>query len=297
MCHVSPTGGGVLNNYGRGASEFMYSFPDETAQKAAFGVLDAKEIYMGGDVRYIDANDHKFLMQADVEAALKFKSFYLVGSGGQYNGKSESREYYIMRKTRSYSIRAGKFFKAYGLGIEDHTTFIRDDLGLGEGRETTNLEASVGGRLGEVVLGVYDHGFYSRLTSFSIDQTVVGVSFDWHRLPLDQTNYYSFGPYITYGFGQNYLLLEADQIVTTALNGTSTNAPITYIRFGTYVYRGFELRLTREDKGDAETHVSRTRFGIVWTPVPHLEFTAENGILRTAQATSLVNILLLHFWL
>ena len=166
LCHISPTGGGLINDYGRsessdtisqfgGNGDFLYGVYKEPAWiklgvdfRGAFVAkqqVDEPEYYL-------------FPMQGDTYAWFRFAdwSFYTsVGPRGQVRSDDESlsgrlgsvssrmgaREYWVMwrPKTTGYYARAGRFLMPFGLRSPDHRAYVRRDLGLGIWEETYNL--------------------------------------------------------------------------------------------------------------------------------------------------------------
>jgi len=173
-CHVSPTGGGVLNGYGRmSASEFLSTWSYANEEEPLHGALhewvpNDGDVFIGGDVRYIDLASRRgsgslrksFFMQEDLELALPFTpDVTLVASGGNYakdlDGHStgfQSRRHYVLFNMDDWiSFRVGRFFPAYGIMVEDHTVATRQGLGFDEGGETYNAEVALRSEVGELI--------------------------------------------------------------------------------------------------------------------------------------------------
>jgi len=162
VCHISPVGGGLLNEYGRsesgdtisqfgGNGAFLYGVYDEPTW-LKLGV-DLRGAALGKKVND-DPEYFLFPMQGDTYVNLKAGSFSLygvVGPRAQVRPPRDSvlerfgsREYWLMWRPKStgWYARAGRFFAPFGLRSQDHTTYVRRYLGQDNWNETYN--ASVG---------------------------------------------------------------------------------------------------------------------------------------------------------
>lgn len=161
-CHVSPAGGGMLTQYGRMTQAELATWQGASSPAA---LLPASIISVGGDVRGVTLDVRspqgmvfkRFLMQADMEAALRLApNVAVVGSVGRYgerpDGAEVRRSYVLLNAGEHVSLRAGRFMQAYGINTPDHTLVTRQNLGLGQGRETYNAEAALVTPLGELFL-------------------------------------------------------------------------------------------------------------------------------------------------
>lgn len=148
-CHFSPSGGGLINDYGRmeagdtisrsGNGEFLHGLwtpPDFLA--------------LGGDYRgAVVAKNHDgdsellgFPMQADLYARLAVGPLSVNVIGGfrgaareprpDFQDRLISREHYVMyqKDEASTYFRAGRFFPIYGLRLVDHTAYVRRFMGF-----------------------------------------------------------------------------------------------------------------------------------------------------------------------
>ena len=165
-CHYSPSGGDMLNDYGRSLSaELMSTWSKDGAEKSFGGFVKETEwMRVGGDLRtlqrYIDTPSFSeralFLMQANVEVGLKYGKTMFVGTlgivGGPNNyvgGPSDSivkndfisERHYVLVETSSTSrVRAGKFRVNFGINDPNHNRPIKRGLGFGSNSEVYNLE-------------------------------------------------------------------------------------------------------------------------------------------------------------
>ena len=164
-CHVSPSGGGVLTSYGRGASEEFFTFGWEGSGSFAgwsgfdqwkdpSGLFQVLKADFHVDYRTVTfesfgegvpaGNRQTIPMQLDAELALHVgKTTDLVIKYGKYGqaGDLESRVHYLQLRTSKFlSFRLGRFLPAYGINIDDHTAWVRSGLGFSQGHEALAAE-------------------------------------------------------------------------------------------------------------------------------------------------------------
>jgi hypothetical protein len=166
-CHMSPTGGGLLTEYGRSLSHVelsTFSEPlashDESAPPGeaaflfgAFGRalgplqlgIDLRpsrlEFFFPGGFR----SSRDLWMTADFEAGLRVGPWAASGSIGRepIAGEIESREFWAGRlPEQGLGIRGGRLLPAYGVKFADHTSFNRAYLGLAQNDQVLGVEAS-----------------------------------------------------------------------------------------------------------------------------------------------------------
>ncbi len=161
-CHVSPSGGGTMSEYGRSLSKDLLStWSYENEELLGHGLIGKPHEWFqaGGDFRFIQSytNDDvktltkNFWMQNQLEVSARFGGFYIDSSLGVQRGPSSTPHLYEAISSRHYvgyffsdevSLRFGKFLPAYGLNIPNHLATTRAPLGFDEGMEHFNLEAA-----------------------------------------------------------------------------------------------------------------------------------------------------------
>lgn len=180
-CHASPTGGGILTEYGRAISKEVLSngrffFEGAMDLKAPLENKDEqplggtlplpKGLSVGADVRALQLIvDNKrqtmgrsILMQADLELAYSDgKRFVVDGTIGRAEpGKKAqfandfliSRRHWVLIKMgppeelENFQLRFGRFFPAYGINIAEHNYYTRKLNGFDQAQETYNAEFS-----------------------------------------------------------------------------------------------------------------------------------------------------------
>ncbi len=152
MCHISPGGGGMLNEYGRNeAGDTLSRGGDGRFLNGAWE--PPSWLLLGGDFRAAALDLHEtmptegnelaaFPMQADLRAGVTAGGFTVVATGGlrgstRLYSKSaadyvQSSEHYAMYSHESgFYVRAGKFFPVQGLRLPDHTLYTERYTGMG----------------------------------------------------------------------------------------------------------------------------------------------------------------------
>ncbi len=160
-CHISPSGGGILNDYGRSFSGEGLSTFARPGEESLFHGLIAREqlpkwLQIGGDIRGVQVHHenedvrqgHFVVMQADAEVAVTVKGFTFDVAAGRFQMRSEeprfkSRRFFLMYEfSEEWRIRVGRFLPAYGLHLADHVIATRRPLGFDHGQERYNIEGS-----------------------------------------------------------------------------------------------------------------------------------------------------------
>ncbi|MBI2388561.1 MAG: hypothetical protein HYV09_02995 [Deltaproteobacteria bacterium] len=142
-CHVNPSGGGMRNAYGRyvyGPTRLPLGFPGSRERAPQLDLGDT--LAFGADARtaYIDQRPKTgeglrtfFQMQADLYVAARvFDGLTLYYDQGAY-GSFEAIALYQKPLTdwASVYVKAGRFMPTYGLRLENHNLWIRQDIGYG----------------------------------------------------------------------------------------------------------------------------------------------------------------------
>ena len=207
-CHISPSGGGLLNEYGRELSkELVSTWAREGEQKPAWGLINpSDEILIGAYLRGLQLHRENatvkegrpILMQADAEIGYVKEKIGLVVTVGRQEAllqtgnevRPYSRRHYVLyRAGETQNIRAGRFQKYFGLNDPNHNSYIRRDLGFGQDTESYNLEYSyLGENIGFYITGLFgnfeDKYSYNQEKGFTIsshyywaEKQKVGFSF------------------------------------------------------------------------------------------------------------------------
>ncbi len=158
-CHLSPSGGRVLNAYGRQiAEELLSTWSYKGEANVLHGAIkpdpSEKGLLIGGDVR--SAQIHRqnstvrtgryFLMQANVDLAYqydRYAAFISIGQieepmSGRVQGNFNATSFYAMvNATDSLALRVGRFAPAFGINMPDHVLVTKQGLGCDLGYSTT----------------------------------------------------------------------------------------------------------------------------------------------------------------
>ena len=332
-CHVSPSGGGVLNLYGRALSrELLSQFGKEQESAFAYGMVKTPEwLDMGGEFRalglYQDApqfvKGRVFPMQTDLEAAANYKKVWIAGTVGYQSvpagqpaiASLVSRRHYVnYRPTDEISLRAGRFMPVYGINTPDHMTFVKRSLGWTPGSETYNLElAWIGERI-----NVYGTGVFGRpdardlnremgaalTSSLSVyDSYKIGISYYYGYNSLGRRHI--AGPWGILGFTPRFFLLtelDFQQSISNSDLGTQFGA-VNYQRLDYEFVQGFHGFLTQElsrlDFSNLDSLNKIYGIGIQYFPRPHLEFNFSWQIQTNTLTSGYTDFgfLMFHFYL
>jgi hypothetical protein len=158
-CHVSPSGGGILNQYGKSLSkEVLSTWGKDGEENFLHGAVDTSAInewlVLGGDIRNVQVHQENDLikrgkyikMQAAVEFGINQPQWAVVGSFGQFDDQEWqpdfTRYYALYRITDELMVRAGRFLPSFGINNSEHILSTRGPLGFGYGLEKDTAEVS-----------------------------------------------------------------------------------------------------------------------------------------------------------
>lgn len=197
-CHLSPAGGGLLNDYGRDEAgstisrggdgrllhgawtppgwfaiggDFRFAFVGKRLSASDANFADPRNVVVGP----IQRNDLLiFPMQMDVNTRVTkgdFSVAFTAGVRGVARSEDDeqpvfietlaSREHYVAYAFGERQIRVGRFFPVFGLRLPDHTAYVRRYMGLNTYEEPYAIEYA---RYGEKT-DVHVTGFVPQPTS------------------------------------------------------------------------------------------------------------------------------------
>lgn len=326
-CHVSPSGGGLLNAYGRSlSSELLSTWNYKDEEQPIHGLVKIPESIMdtyffGGDSRYISRKtegksidaDEGFLMQAQLRLGLAVDKVKFLASFGKIENPRQSSEITMM-STEYYALwnvkdeihlRAGRFEPLYGLRMPDHNLWIKSEIGFQPWLERDTVEFIYEGEKQFVSIA----GFQSlSATNFSNQVTGYTCSFyqilgEKSRIGLSAMNsegqnmrMKSFSFHSTLSFTEkSYSLFEYSSIWS---NDSIRDAG--FLRLGYEVFKGFTPILQAQAKIDRDLDYPeqfKTGAGIIWLPRPHFEIMGSYEQLNNSKENYGEALLLIHYYL
>jgi len=314
-CHVSPTGGGLLTEYGRSLSKEMMSTwggGDQFAQPF-FGLVKEKSgVSLGGDVRtlqtYLENDNVKrgdlFFMQRNVEAGVQYENFMFVATAGQTLGPESTpdrekflseRHYVLWSVAPTSKIRIGKFRQGFGINIPNHNRFVKNNLGFGSLSETYNFEFSQFYENSEVLIGtslgriddpgiedprLNEKNFKVSYTHFGSGKSRLGVGALFGE-SIDRRRFL-FNANTIMPFAEHwYTIGEINYEDSQFASGPGSNivSVVSLLKVGHKPFQGlFWYGLFEHSSLDGPGQYnlfSRLGPGVQWLPVPHLNVQIE----------------------
>ena len=312
-CHLSPSGGGVLNEYGRELSkELVATWAKEGEQKFAYGLVTPPEaLLISAYLRTLQVHKentamrigYPIFMQADVEVGVNTKRWAMaiaagrqeIGAQPKAEGRFTSRRHYGMfRLDDEHTLRLGKFQKFYGLNDPNHNLYVRRRLGFQQDTETYNAEYAwlgekfstyvtyVFGNLSDSKSRAQESGPSFSMSYFLLDKHKLGASYFYGEESSKNTNTtrHVYGPWFIISWTERlYSLSELDfQNKTNRQTGQSTSGYVTSNRLSYELFKGvipFALfEQEHLDQGRPQSKLHTYGLGLQFFPRPHYELTA-----------------------
>jgi hypothetical protein len=307
-CHLSPSGGGLLTNYGRILSaELLSRWSTKGEENLGHGLIDQTKIneslLIGGDIRKVQAHSEdvtqrtdRFIdMQATVETAYNTESFAFdlaVGSYDMYgkNWRPAGPSYYAMwRFQETWSLRAGRFDPAYGLRLAEHIGTTRDPLGFGiqSQREALelqnsgetwnfNITASQGKNIGQNPISDTERAVSVQIQRSFDDKFKVGANV-WSGSNSASDSRLVNGIFAILGFTKELYLLTDYEYQTLKANSVETRSTYIWHKFGMEVSPGAHvyavLDRRQDDLSNSDKYILRYGPGVSFYPRPHFEIS------------------------
>jgi len=324
-CHVNPTGGGVLTDYGRSlSSELMSTIKTKNFQNPYYGLLkNNQHIKWGGQVRTIQTrfeNDQikrgsSFIMQNNVEAAAYVRDFVFVGTVGTREGpknrtpkKGEfisERHYLLWNTDQTSRVKVGKFRQNYGLNDPNHTRFTKQNLGFGSNTESYQLEYFKIFENGEVVLSTSlgrldipqtaqnERNFMGQYTHYLAGKSRLTGNVLLGETSTQRRSLYGINGIMPLFSKKNYLKFQLDYQVSRTLNNApradKTHALFGNIILGTKPFDGLWTYFVYEHQ---QTDLEQSRQTMTTSPGVGINFFPISHVevqfehqYRTAHAT------------
>jgi hypothetical protein len=302
LCHVNPSGGGLRNAY---ASERLV--PDEIAwrrsQPALLNGLDStfskflligtdfREVYIGSDVR--DGHLNFFQMQGDL-----YFDFQLEPRVSIYydRGRSDTYEMFgLGYLTPHIYAKAGRFVPSYGWKFDDHTMFVRDELGLAPpSNSDVGLEAGYSKGAVDVQLGVVNGsrgnirdndtkaaGALNVVARHHMGPFGMALGASGYHRPSDLDHYDAYGGYGYLTWRSLTWMGEADLVRRKPIGGDATVSVVSSHEVTWLVRQGLEVKATYDfydpDRDVGAGAKSRWGGGVSFMPYPYMVL---EGLLR-----------------
>lgn len=310
-CHISPSGGGLLSDYGRSLSkELMSTWGWKNSEQPLFGAVKNRDwLKVGGDYRsiqtYLENTEVKqgrlFTMQSHLELGLYLSKIWLVGTLGLREGPEgtpkqgeflSERHYALWDVTDEIKLRAGKFRLHFGLQDPVHTRVTKQALGFGSNSESYILEFSkfsetdeifIAADLGRMDLPLHatsEKSLSVNYAKYTTEKSKLGAS-----LLFGENNRTRRSLVGLYGIGSwdenSVVKFEADyqQSHEISAPSTSKNLVASMASWGYQLAKGVLpyviLEVLHRDLDDSNSQQTATGVGLQWLPIPHVELQAE----------------------
>ena len=306
-CHVSPDGGGTLTSYGRTISHdplSAWNWQDD--ERFAYAVTLPENLELQGEFRSVlisgppafHSNARFIIMQSDLEGAFQYKKFGVDAAFGYSDGfvpqtfvegLVSRRHWLSYQPAESWSFRAGRFNKAFGINTPDHIIATKKGLGWDERSETYNVEAAYIQDPWEVFLTAdfgrpdqpdlnAEQGAALRADYYFNERFKVGLSYFYGTNSFQRRHV--TGPYMILGFTKRFYLMAEGDFENTMPNGSPTAAWgfVDYTKLGYEFIQGFQIfvtqELTQQDLSNAQTQGQAYAIGLDMFPLTHFEVSA-----------------------
>ncbi|MEQ1723306.1 MAG: hypothetical protein ABL930_09015 [Pseudobdellovibrio sp.] len=330
-CHVSNSGGGLLNAYGRTISSEVLSTWGSEKEARAFYAIDPEKVSewlnVGGDARGIQLHQDnakstsgRFIwMEANLQAAVTVKKVTGYASVGQVKQANQSLEtnftkYYLSyQQSDELSFRLGRYVPIYGLNIPQHNFLVRQNLGLTPGSERDSADVQWNGESWGILAGVsksrLDSAVRAEEAAMNLqlqynlnDQYKIGINY-WYG-EADTYSKIMMGAQAALGWSENfYTLVQMDHVwKKDNTKDIETKSIFQLLKLGYEFHKGMHLQVVEEWGKTDTTSSSETQiFGVggIWYPRPHFEFETLWSKRRTLAQTDLFEdyaYLMFHFY-
>lgn len=302
LCHVNPSGGGLRTTYAaqklvpeeiawlRSKPEALAELETKLSKQVQIGA-DFRTFYVGGDIE--PAHLNFFQMQSDLYIAIQPDPRVTLYYDRSASAGYESFAMGYLRPT--LYVKAGRFVPSYGWKFDDHTMFVRSelgfvppansDVGLEGGFSHGPFDVQVGvvnGSPGSIldtntkVAGVLNAVVRKRVGPVG---AALGISGYHQPTPARDTDRGGIYGYLTWNrftwVGEADLLRRKDA-GSDAIESVASSHELTYL-----LHRGLELKATYDffdpDRDLQSGAKSRWGGGVFTMPYPYL---ALEGLVR-----------------
>lgn len=332
-CHVSPTGGGILTQYGRELSrELLSQGGTEEESLFAWNTIKTPDwLNLGGDLRGlivfkdspIAREGRAIPMQTDLEMVVSTKRFLIGGTVG-YNEDPRSeattshfisrRHYLAYQLSEELSFRGGRFMPSFGINVADHAIVTKAGLNWNQSSEAYNFESAwLGERFNLIATAVFgrpdnssldrEKGYALNAAVAFLDKIKVGLSYFQGSDRVQKRE--ASGPWGILGFAPDFFLLtEIDfQNKTSLSTDQQVAGVVNYNKIDYEFFQGFHGFCTIEfERIDFSKNDMPHKFfglGIQYFPRPHFEisFTLQKQIYTDVDQQTDLAFILLHVYL
>jgi hypothetical protein len=307
-CHTSPSGGDLLNSYGRSLSqELMSTWKIRSSPKE--GESAPEKWRWGGDVRHIQTyfeNDSRkegreFVMQSNLELGFQHRQTWWVAAFGPRAGPPSTarrgewifeRFYALWSAAENMAIRVGRMRTTYGLADPNHTRLTKSLLGFGSLSESLQIEAVQLTESGETWLsaglGQLDEPFANsserRLVFQDVRYAGEKARWGWQVLLGEEASRRRKlgGIHGIWTMGEKSLLkfeMNVQESVSRSAPSDPTRLWVALASVDREFFQGARGYLFVEDSqrdlNDPGTRRSRGGVGFHWLPIPYMDLSLE----------------------
>lgn len=289
-CHLTASGGTILNDYGRGMSEAFMSTWSTEDEAREFFIDDSSSFDWGMDYRHLTLSGGRlgspvnFPMVLDFDGAIHVNpKLTLVGSIGYYGSERvlESRENYgQLELFKTSTLRFGYFISNLGINTNDHSLAIKRIAGLSRGSETYNIELWNLNDWFQTFYTVSSKEFYIENGDKNFYRIATPDGSQAHRLRFSTVmvpkwefgfNYLTSDDYKMNGifvkgslFKDQYIFYERD---------VAENETAIYARTGYFIFKGFDFFTEFDTYQNSVSRFTNLYFGFDWMVRPRIELS------------------------
>ncbi|MBI2061899.1 MAG: hypothetical protein HYT87_19340 [Nitrospirae bacterium] len=150
-CHVNPSGGGMRNAYGSQVYERLdlpltrigkVWAPPEVGPLRLGADSRSAYIYIPSQEEGVTSTSSFFQMQADLYASAKLHERLNLYYDQGLNGTYEAMGIISLPWAGSF-VKVGRFIPTYGWRLDNHRTFVREDIGFAPREKETGIEFGI----------------------------------------------------------------------------------------------------------------------------------------------------------
>jgi len=327
-CHVSPAGGGLLNENGLSVAQQTSSYGG--APEAAHGYLAGPDWFqMGGDFRGAGGliadrgpTAAVFPMEAELQALVRGHGFTFYGTFGAQSGDGArpltfliAREHYAMwQSDDGLFVRVGRFMPVYGLRFAEHVDFTRrygqtplfgETYGAAVEYVRKGWEVHATGFVHDPLQDPIERGNGGALYAEARPTETFSIGAEGRYAKSDDDARTAGGLTAKYWLASPGVLLQAEgQVVHQRFTaGSSRNQLVSYLMASWFVKDGwlvdFGLSQYDEDLKVKAVDLEAFDVNLHWFATSHLELLLTNRIQTIALggggATSGYSLVQLHY--